>query len=343
MEVKTKTKQQQRRAILDKVAIVATLKLKEYREKHHESLRGSLYKTATVIKSNFLTACRNGKNNGYSYETSTALIAAQRKQSRKAITAQINKLLEIGFLTDKQTKGSGQFPNNYFLWINPEALGNVFQAPDAIKGADNPACFDDESRRIRHEVNQAAFTAATLLARYADERNAKIPYEDRAERLRGSLADTAQTILSMLFTVAKNGENNGYSFKTTTSEIAKEKGQSRQTILRHLNKLAAMEVLEYAELKGTRQYFITFNQEIIRDVLSDVDFTKKIAEESQKEAQEASTTEQGRNGTIELKKPLRPANDGFDDTQEGWRTYLSDLLFSLENPAKFSEKPPDSS
>lgn len=340
-----KTEKQQRREILDKVAIVATMKLKEYREKHNESLRGSLYKTATVIKSNFLTACRNGKNNGYSYETSTALIAAQRKQSRKAITIQINKLLEIGFLTDKQTKGSGQFPNNYFLTINKEALGNVFQEPEAIKGADNPACFDDEERRIRHEVNRAAFTAATLLARYADERNAKIPYEDRAERLRGSLADTAQTILTMLFTAAKNGDNNGYSFETSTGAIAREKGQSRQTIIRHINKLTAMGVLERgAESRRSKHiYTITFNKEIIRDVLSDVDFTKKIADKSQKEAQEASTTEQGRNGTVEIKKPQRPAHDGFDDTPEGWKGYLNDLLSRLERPAKFSEAPPDSS
>lgn len=338
-----KTEKQQRREILDKVAIVATMKLKEYREKHDESLRGSLYKTATVIKSNFLTACRNGKNNGYSYETSTALIAAQRKQSRKAITIQINRLLEIGFLTDKRTKGSGQFPNNYFLTINREALGNVFQAPEAIKGADNPACFDDEERRIRHEVNQAAFTASTLLARYADERNAKIPYEDRAERLRGSLADTAQTILTMLFTAAKNGENNGYSFSTNLAVIANEKGQSRQTILRHIKKLAYMEVLSYTDVRGTGRYTITFNETIIRDVLSDVDFTKQIAEESQKEAQEASTTEQGRNGSLELKTPLRPANDGFDDTAEGWKSYLSGLLNSLETPAKKFENPPDSS
>lgn len=345
---------QQRREIMDKVSIVATLNLKKYRDQHNsgidpkdleKQLRGSLYKTATVIKNNFLSACRNGKNNGYSYETCTALIASQRKQSRAAIREQVKKLLEIGYLTNKRQKGHGRFPTNYFLTINPEALGNVFAIPENIQAIDNPACFDKEERRIRAEVNRAAFTAATLLARHADEVNAEIPYEDRAERLRGSLADTAQTILTLLFTAAKEGENNGYSFETNTATIAREKGQSRKTIIRHIKKLTEMKVLDKSTegRRSKKHYIVTFNKEIIRDVLSDVDFTRQIAEESQKAKEGEEVEAPLHNGTLERTYKKPPANDGFDDSAEGWKTYLSELFGSLESPPKSFENPPDTS
>lgn len=338
------TEKQQRRKVLDRVAIVATMNLKKYREEREESLRGTLYKTAKVIKNNFLTAVRNGKNSGYTFETSTALIAAQRKQSRAATREQVKKLLSIGFLTHKRTKGAGSWATNYFLTINPEALGDVFSDPEKIEAVSNPHCYEPEDQRIRSEVNRAAYTAALLLARYADDLNANIPYEYRAERLRGSLADTAQTILTMLFNAAKNGENNGYSFETNTATIAQAKGQSRQTIIRHIKKLTEMGILQKSleSRRSKKHYIITFNKEIIRDVLADVDFSKKLAEQPTEQPQERQEETQERNVTLATAKTQRPANDGFDDTPEGWKSYLKDLLGHLENPSKISGKPPDS-
>lgn len=337
------TEQQQRRKALDRVAIAATMNLKKYREEQEEVLKGTLYKTAKVIKNNFLTAVRNGKSRGYSFETSTALIAVQRKQSRAAVRRQVKKLLEIGFLTNYEIKGAGSWATNYYLTINPQALGDVFSSPDTIKSVSNPHCYDSEDQRIRSEVNRAAYTAALLLARYADNLNANIPYEDRADRLRGGLADTAQIILTMLFTAAKTGDNNGYSFDTNTDEIAKEKGQSRRTVIRHINRLVEMGVLERgAETKTAKQlYSITFNKEIIRDVLADVDFSKQLAEQPQNTPVEGQEAQDEQSVTLDIRKPVRPANDGFDDTAEGWRSYLDDLFSSLEKPSKISEKPPD--
>lgn len=98
--------------------------------------------------------------------------------------------------------------------------------------------------------------------------------------------------------------------------------------------------------RSKKHYIITFNKEIIRDVLADVDFSKKLAEQPTEQPteqpQERQEETQERNVTLATAKTQRPANDGFDDTPEGWKSYLKDLLGHLENPSKISGKPPDS-